>query len=146
MKISINYEPDIKEPELLVICKEYNEDIREILSCISLINNNVPGVCGEETFFIPLSDVLYFETVDGKVFFYTADKTYETTTKMYRLEEKFENTPFSRISKSIIVNLRQVRSIKPEKNSRMCVALSNGERVIVSRQYLNDIRKKLGVK
>ena len=146
MKISINYDPNIKEPEFSVVCREYNDDIREILELVSLVNNTISGIREEETYFIPLSDVLYFETVDGKVFFYTADNTFETLTKMYRLEEKFQNTPFSRISKSLIVNLRHVRSIKAEKNSRMCVTLSNGERVIVSRQYLNNIREKLGVK
>ena len=146
MKISINYDPNIKEPELTIVCSNYNDDIKEILDCISLVNNTISGMRGEETYFISLSDILYFETVDGKVFFYTADNTYETSTKMYRLEEKFENTPFSRISKSLIVNLRHVRSIKVEKNSRMCVTLSNGERVIVSRQYLNNIREKLGLK
>ena len=146
MKISIKYDPNIKEPELTIVCQEYNEEIREVMASVSLVNNTVSGICGEETYFIPLSDILYFETVDGKVFFYTADNTFETLTKMYRLEEKFQNTPFSRISKSLIVNLKHVRSIKAEKNSRMCVTLSNGERVIVSRQYLNNIREKLGAK
>ena len=146
LKISIKYDPNVKEPELTIVCRAYNDEISEMLSCVSLVNNTVSGVCGEETYFIPLSDILYFESVDGKIFFYTADNTYETSIKMYRLEEKFENTPFSRISKSMIVNLRQVKSIKAEKNSRMSVALSNGERVIVSRQYLNNIREKLGVK
>ena len=65
---------------------------------------------------------------------------------MYQLEEKLVNTPFVRISKSLIANLKKIYSIKSEKNSRMCITLSNGEKLIVSRQYLNDIKEKLGVK
>lgn len=146
MKISVQCNPNIKETEVTVICQSLNQDIKEMLSYIALMDNTISGIRGEETFFIPLSDILYFETVDRKVFIYTATDTFETAAKMYQLEEKLINTPFVRISKSLIANLKKVYSIKPEKNSRMCITLSNGEKLIVSRQYLNDIKEKLGVK
>ncbi|MBQ4599567.1 MAG: LytTR family transcriptional regulator DNA-binding domain-containing protein [Clostridia bacterium] len=93
-----------------------------------------------------MSEILYFETVDRKVFFYTADSIYETVTKIYQLEEKLENTPFARISKTSVANLKKIRSIKPEANSRLCATLVSGEKLIVSRQYLSVIKQKLGVK
>lgn len=83
--------------------------------------------------------------MDKRIFFYTEDGVFESSAKLYRLEEKLENTLFSRISKSVIANLRKVRSIKPEENSRLLATLSNGEKLIVSRQYVLDIKKKLGV-
>ncbi len=127
------------------MCKSLDRDIQEMLSYISLIDNTISGIKGEETFFIPLSEILYFETVDRKVFFYTENDMFETLSKMYTIEEKLVNTPFARISKSLIANLKKIKSIKAERNSRMCVTLINREKLIVSRQYLNVIKEKLGV-
>ena len=146
MKITIQQDENVAEAEITVVCRRLDSKLEEILSYISLIDNTVTGTKNGETFFIPLSEILYFETVDRKVFFYTADSIYETVTKIYQLEEKLENTPFARISKTAIANLKKIRSIKPEANSRLCATLVNGEKVIVSRQYLSVIKQKLGVK
>lgn len=65
--------------------------------------------------------------------------------KMYAIEERLADTYFARVAKSFIVNLKKVRSIKAERASRMCLTLQNGEKLIVSRQYLGTIKEKLGV-
>ena len=50
---------------------------------------------------------------------------------------------FVRISKSIIVNLMKVVSIKPALNGRFVCKLRNEEEVIISRKYVPDVKKKL---
>lgn len=145
MKITINKSAAAKETEITVLCSELTPELEEIISHITLIDNTVTGKRDGETYFIPLKDIYYFESVDKRIFFYTEDGVFESSAKLYRLEEKLENTLFSRISKSVIANLRKVRSIKPEENSRLLATLSNGEKLIVSRQYVLDIKKKLGV-
>ncbi len=145
MKINIIHDPSIAEPEITVKYGYLSKELEEMLAYVSLADNTISGAIDGETYFIKMADILYFETVDRKVFFYTADKTYETKTKIYRIEEKLSNTPFARISKSVIVNLRKVKSINPEKHSRLCATLINGEKLIVSRQYLSVIKEKLGV-
>lgn len=145
MKINIIHDQSISEPEITVKYGYLSQEIEDILAYVSLADNTMAGTVGGETYFIKMADILYFETVDRKVFFYTADKTFETKTKIYRIEEKLANTPFARISKSVIVNLRKVKSINPEKHSKLCATLSNGEKLMVSRQYLSVIKDKLGV-
>ena len=143
MKINIQHDPNITEAEITVKYGYLDEELEDILAYISLADNRMAGNLNGETYFIRLADILYFETVDRKVFFYTADNTYET--KIYKIEEKLLNTPFSRISKSSIANLKKVKCINSESYSRLCATLINGEKVIVSRQYLNTIKEKLGV-
>ena len=145
MKLIINHDPNIKEPEIVVSYGYLDSELEDILAYLSLVDNRMAGYLDGETNFVKLSDILYFETVDRKCFFYTADKCFETKMKISEIEEKLLNTPFSRISKSTLVNLRKVRSINTEKYSKLCATLSNGEKVIVSRQYLNSIKEKLGV-
>lgn len=53
---------------------------------------------------------------------------------------------FIRISKQCIINLKKVRSLKADVNRKIRVTLQNGERIIVSRMYSDELRKRLGVK
>ncbi len=145
MKLIIKHDPNIKEPEIVVSYGFLDSELEDVLAYLSLADNRMAGNLNNETHFIKLSDILYFETVDRKCFFYTASASYETKMKLSEIEEKLINTPFSRISKSALVNLKKVRSINTEKHSRLCATLLNGEKVIVSRQYLNCIKEKLGV-
>ncbi len=145
MKITVNYDPNITETEVCVTCRELTAEVREMISAITLADNTITGILGDETYFIPLGDILYFETVDRKVFFYTAEQSFETMSKMYAIEERLANTYFARVARSFIVNLKKVKSVKAERGSRMCLTLTSGEKLIVSRQYLNVIKEKLGV-
>lgn len=145
MKLNIKHDPNISETEITVNYGFLDEELEEILAFLSLADNRMTGSLNGETHFVRLSDILYFESVDRRCFFYTANKAFETKIKMYELEAKLAHTPFSRISKSVIVNLKMVKSISNEKYSRLCATLVNGEKVIVSRQYLNCVREKLGV-
>ncbi|MBQ8186251.1 MAG: LytTR family transcriptional regulator DNA-binding domain-containing protein [Clostridia bacterium] len=145
MKIIIRQDDSAAETEITVVCRHMDAQIEEILAAIRLADNTVTGRRGEETCFIPLKEILYFESVENKVFFCTDGETCEMSAKLYQLEEKLQNSRFARISKSVIANLNKVRSIRPEKNSRLNATLVNGERLVVSRQYITEIKNKLGV-
>ncbi len=146
MKICVRQDDSAHEVEITVTCPRITEEIVSILAQISLIGNTVTGRKNGETCFVPLSDILYFEAVDDKIFFYTDGAVYETVSRLYQLEEKLADTPFARISKSTIANLKKMRSVTPQPHSRLCATMANGERLIVSRLYMNTIKEKLGVK
>ena len=65
--------------------------------------------------------------------------------KLYKIEESLKNLRFSRISKTVIANLDKMLSIRKAENSRLTATLVNQEKLIVSRQYVSEIKKKLGV-
>ena len=48
------------------------------------------------------------------------------------------------ISKSCILNINTLESIRPLFNSRMEATLKNGEKVNINRNYLNGVKKALG--
>ena len=62
------------------------------------------------------------------------------------MEEKLLERDFLRISKQSIVNLRKIKSLKAEINRKIRVTLENGEQIVVSRMYSDELRKKLGLK
>ncbi len=145
MKINIIEDETVQDTEITIRCRRMNNELEQIISRISLTHNTVAGVVNGETFFIPLNEIFYFESVEGKTFIYCENNEYESPLRLYRIEEDLTGECFSRISKSVIVNLRKVKSIKPEEHSRLVATLVNGEKLLVSRQYVKEIKKVLGV-
>lgn len=145
MRIEIIQNESIIETEITIKARCVDEELSEVIACLSLIGNTVAGAKDGVISFVPLRDIFYFESVDNKTFFYTKDEIYEVKTKLYEILEKLSDTYFVRISKSTVANLRKLKSIKRAKGSRLEADLVNGEKLIVSRLYVNDIKKKLGV-
>ena len=52
---------------------------------------------------------------------------------------------FMRISKSCLVNLRQIKSLRNDVERKIRLTLKNGEQIVVSRQYADEMKKRLGV-
>ena len=145
MKITIQENQNALEPEIIVVCKELTSELEEILAGLALSANTIAGSADGEIHFLPLKEIYYFEAVESKVFFYTKDKTFEASFKLYQLEEKLQNTSFARVSKSAIVNLKKIKSIRPDENSRLIATLLSNEKIMVSRSFVPEIKKKLGV-
>ena len=81
-------------------------------------------------------DLFYAESVDDRLFLYTAADSYEIRMKLYELEEMLRNQSFLRVSKSMIVNLMKITSVRPALNGRFLAVLKNGEEIIISRKYV----------
>ena len=119
----------------------------EIQNAVDILENNkrsIPVINSEETIMCTLDRVYYFESVDKRTFVYTKDKCYETKYRLYELEEMIPYD-FFRCSKAMIINIKKIVSVKAEFNARMRAVLLNGEEVVISRNYVKDLKGKLGL-
>ncbi|MEK4003780.1 LytTR family DNA-binding domain-containing protein [Paenibacillus sp. FSL H3-0333] len=103
------------------------------------------GVQEERVSRIKLSDVYYFEAVDGKVFVYSENQVHEVKQKLYELEELCRDKNCFRASKSTILNIAKIESVRPSLSGRFTALLDNGERVVISRQYVPVLKQRLGI-
>jgi DNA-binding LytR/AlgR family response regulator len=92
---------------------------------------------------IAVSDIYYFESVDGKTFLYTKEQVYETAYRIYELESMLRSKNFLRVSKSMLLNLMKIRSIQSALNGRFAAVLLSGEEVIISRNYVKGLKAAL---
>ena len=136
---------DEKEKEQALI--RAVEKTPDILSAMDLLENGSGGVTvmkDRSTYFCKLTQIYYIESVDKRTYVYTKDDCYESRDRLYELEEKL-GMYYVRISKSMIVNLRKVRNVSAEPGGRMVAVLLNEERVIISRSYVKEIKRRLGI-
>ena len=92
---------------------------------------------------MPVMDLFYAESVDERVFLYTVSDSYEIRMKLYELEDLLKSKSFLRISKSMIVNLMKISSVRPALNGRFSAVLKNGEEIIISRKYVPELKRIL---
>ena len=64
--------------------------------------------------------------------------------RLYEVESNLDFR-FFRCSKSMICNLRKIKSVKAESNARMRAELLNGEVIVITRSYVKELKKKLGL-
>ena len=104
------------------------------------------GKNNNRTYILEAAKVLYIDTVDQKTFFYTRQDVYETDLRLFELEEQLAALDFIRAGKSCIINFNQIQSIKADIDGKLLVTMNNNEKLYVSRQYSQTLKKKLGVK
>lgn len=147
MKINLNESKEIREGEveITINCNKVNEEVERLVSVIELHNHTISGKNNGKTYLLKPQEILYFDTVDEKVFIYTNKQIYETGLRLYEIEQKYENTSIIRVSKSAVLNLLKVEQVSPMLNGKIKAVLENGETIIISRQYVPEFKKKLGI-
>lgn len=132
-----------KPEEMEIRCHEVTEEVREIVAFVKTRQGRLTGLQEGRQFEVPVTDVCYVEAVDNKVFLYTQKQVYETRQKLYELEELLREKYFLRVSKSLLLNLMKVQSVKPAMNGRMLAVLRGGEEIMITRKYVSELKKAL---
>ena len=145
MKISINIDPRLTETEIVINCGSLTEETESIIAALRMEDNQITVIKYGETHILDISKIAYIESVDRKTFVYTESDCYESKLKLYEMDSRLCGSNFLRISKSCIVRLKYIRSLKSEFDRRIIITLENGEQLIASRQYADELKKRLGV-
>lgn len=145
MKVTVEERPELDQIEVIVRCKRMDAETARLIELLRLSDARLTGEKDGETCILDGAEVLYIDTVDRGTFLYTAAGVYETRLRLYELEEQLSGWDFVRVSKSVIVNFGQVRSLRPDFGGRMRLTMSNKEVVMANRQYVPAIKQKLGL-
>ena len=143
MKITLNQDPAFPETEVIINCPQADEDILHLVAMLRIHQRKLVGTREGESYLLDAKDILYIDTADKRTFLYTREAVYESTLRLYELEEGLGGLEFLRSSRSALVNFRRVQSRRPELGGRLLVTLEGGERLYVSRQYAAAWREKL---
>lgn len=145
MRINIEIEEEAEDAVITIKCKEKSAYIDRLVAAIYMVDRQIMVARDGEILPLDLEKVLYMESVDGKCFVYTQEEVYECGSRLYELEQQLGPYLFVRANKSGIVNLKKIQSIRTYVNRRLLLTMENGEQLIASRQYAENIKRLLGV-
>jgi len=138
---------DSAEEQVIIRCKQRTERIRLLENVIeNLLSENAELTLtdGDTEYFVPKSEILFFETEGGRVAAHTADRMLYTEYRLFELEQIMAPT-FQRISKSCIVNCNAISAIRKNLTGASEVMFKDcGKKVYLSRSYYHLLRDKLG--
>ncbi len=121
---------------------EYTESVRGLIKRIKSLDLSFSAFTDERQVRIALSDVYYLENVERKVFLYTKGDVFRLDASMAEIDKITEDSDLVRISRTCVMNTSHLTGIRQLKNSHLEATLDNGERLIVSRKYLHDIKRR----
>lgn len=135
---------DKRDEAIILQYTNWSKNLEEISDYILNKGKQITGY-GEnrEMYQIRVTDILYFEAVGELVFAYTKDKVYEVKMRLYQIEQNTKDAQMVRGSKSIVVNIRHIESVRPALNGRLYATMANGEEVLISRQYAKEVTEQI---
>jgi two-component system, LytTR family, response regulator LytT len=145
LKISIHTDDRIGDTEIDITCRQLTPEIERVLATLRILNEQLMVSKGEDSVILDVSAILYIESVDRKTFVYTKDSVYESKLKLYEIEARLFESGFIRANKSCLIQIRQIKSLRSDLDRRIRVTFESGEQILVSRQYADELKKRLGV-
>lgn len=146
LKIEIHVDEKAEDLSISVTCKQLSTDVEKLIAALRMMNHQLTVKKKDEIYLLDIAKIIYIESVDRTCFIYTSDEIYESDFRLYELESRLEEYGFFRVSKSFLIRLSGIQALKADVNRKIRVTMSNGEQIMASRQYAEELKKRLGVK
>jgi two-component system LytT family response regulator len=113
------------------------EDVESASRYETLINIKDRG----QIFRVDVDSIEHIEAAGDYMCIYTGDNSLILRETMKDLERRLDPRVFQRVHRSTIVNLNQVRQVKPHTNGECFLVLDSGAQVKVSRSYRDVVAR-----
>lgn len=145
MKVSVDISAEYKEPYAVIYTDKVTEEIQRIIDTFSTNESPITALQNEEDIIILQPKEIYMIRVEnGDTIIYGETEKYRSRKRLYELGVQL-GKQFLQISKSTLINLSYMDSIEPGFSGTLLLKLKNGCKDYVSRKYLPEFKKYLGL-
>ena len=145
MKVSIDISAEYKEPFAVIHTDIVTDEIQRVIDVLGTSETPITALQNEEDIIVLQPKDIYMVRVeDGDTVIYGAKQRYRSRKRLYELAEQL-GKQFMQISKTTLINLSYMDSIEPGFSGTLLLKLKNGNKDYVSRKYLPEFKKYLGL-
>ena len=145
MKVNIDISPECREPYAVIHTDKVTDEIQRMIDVFSNSETPVTALQNEEDIVVLQPKEIYMVRVeDGDTIIYGARQKYRSRKRLYELAQQL-GKQFMQISKTTLINLSYMDSIEPGFSGTLLLKLKNGDQDYVSRKYLPEFKKYLGL-
>ncbi len=144
MKVSVEITPGVKEPYAVIYTAQVTEEIQRTIDLLGTGDTPVTAYHEEKLIILQPEDIFMVRVEDGDTILYGAKQKFRSRKRLYELSIQL-GKQFMQISKSTLVNLSYLDSVEPGLGGTMLLKLKNGCKDYVSRKYLPDFKRYLGL-
>lgn len=128
------------EDEVIIRYREFNEQIEMIAALAEGKAPKISAKFGDEMILVSPEAILYLESVDGATWAYLVDKVCRVYESLEKVALAWGERGFFRCSKSMVINIYRISTLKSEPGNRILAQMENGEQVMISRRYARQLR------
>ncbi|EFJ70138.1 LytTr DNA-binding domain protein [Lactobacillus paragasseri JV-V03] len=150
MDVKFHSNPNLEEDqiEVKVISARQTTNVNNLLSYIKNFDKKVDSLLPVKTedriLTIKIEEIIKVEVEKTELSFYTTNSVIKTNGRLYQILEKLNND-FVQVSKHGIINLNYLESLEAAFTGNMIAKLDFKQKTDVSRRYLPELEKKLGL-
>ena len=114
MKIRIELEETLIEDEIVIRCRQLNPTVLEIQKAVADITEKkkrFPFYRQDREYYLPLEQVLFFETAEKGICAHTAEEVYQVKYKLYELEKLLPGIHFWKLLLTILFGACLLKSL-----------------------------------
>ncbi len=145
MKVNVDISSQYKEPYAVIYTNEVTEEIKRMIDIIGSKDNPLTALQSNGDMVILQPGEIYMVRVEnGETIIYTEKMNYRSRKRLYEVGQQL-GKQFMQISKTTLVNLSYMDSIESGFSGTLLLKLKNGCKDYVSRRYLSEFKKYLGL-
>ena len=145
MKVNIDISAEYKEPFAVIHTDKVTGEIQRMIDIFSNSETPITALQNEEDIVVLQPKDIYMVRVEtGDTVIYGAKQKYRSRKRLYELADQL-GKQFMQISKTTLINLSYMDSIEPAFSGTLLLKLKNGNKDYVSRKYLPEFKKYLGL-
>ncbi len=149
MKVEIKIDSGYTEPLAVINTAEITEEVSEAVKRLKESSETgsqiITGFSDDRAEILTPAEIFRIYSENQKVLAVTDKGVFRLRMRLYQLEEKLSGQSFVRISNSEIINLKKTANFDLSFVGTIQVRMKNGESTFVSRRYVSEIKKILGV-
>lgn len=135
--------------EVLVRSGKYDQAVQDVLDYLAKFEQGrmeiLPVKTAVRTELLRVSDLILVDADGTSLILETTNGRLITTDRLYKFRECLANPDFVQISKHALININHLKSLENSFSGNMLAMLTNDVTTNVSRRYLSDLEKALGL-
>lgn len=145
MKVSVEISPEHKEPCVVIYTDKVTDEIQRMIDVFGTSETPITALQNEEDIIVLKPKEIYMVRVEaGDTMIYGAKQKYRSRKRLYEIGQQL-GKQFMQISKTTLINLSYINSVEPGFSGTLLLKLKNGCKDFVSRKYLPEFKKYLGL-
>lgn len=145
VKVNVDISPEYKEPFAVIHSNKMTDEIQRIVDYIGSGDSPITAFRNEEDIVVLKPEEIYMVRIEnGSTIIYGEKQRYRSKKRLYEMANQL-GKGFMQITKSTLVNLSYIDSIEPDFAGQLLLKLKNGDKDYVSRTYLKEFKKYLGL-
>lgn len=139
----------LDEVQVLVQSQKRTNEVQEILDYLGAYDQSevtvLPIKTSDRIEMLKVDDLIYADVEGDSLILETSKGRILTNDRLYKFSQRLNNPDFVQVSKHALLNINHLEALEASFSGNMLAILTGKRKLDVSRRYLVNLEKRLGL-